>query len=103
MPAGSTYVSEELPHMQREGNSKQNTVMPRKRIREYGKQRQRKRRQLAVSRTPSLFPSRGNSSTSDNLSLISSSSQNDMSVCMVVFVIAYVSFSLVLIILTPSE
>ncbi|KAG6425768.1 hypothetical protein SASPL_109972 [Salvia splendens] len=81
MPAGSSCVSEELPPLQIEGNSKQDTVNPRKHKREYCWQRERKRRQLAVSRTPPLFPSRGSSrssSTCANLPLVSSSSQIDM-------------------------
>lgn len=82
MPAGSTYISEELPHIHSEGNSKQNTVMSRKRTRDYRKHRQRKCSQLAVPGMPPLFPCRGNSSTNDNLSLISSSSQSDVCVRM---------------------
>ncbi|XP_047976343.1 telomerase reverse transcriptase-like isoform X1 [Salvia hispanica] len=78
MHAGSTCVSEELPHIQSEGNCNQNTVKSRKRGREYRWQRKRKRKQLAVSETPSLLTSRGSSSASDNLSLISSLRQNDM-------------------------
>ncbi|KAL1546618.1 RNA-directed DNA polymerase [Salvia divinorum] len=78
MHAGSTRVSEELLHIQSEGNSNQNTVKSRKRRREYLWQRKRKRKQLAVSETPSLLTSRGSSSASDNSSLISSLRQNDM-------------------------
>ncbi|XP_047960910.1 telomerase reverse transcriptase-like isoform X1 [Salvia hispanica] len=78
MPAGSSCISEELPPIQIEGNSKKDTVKPRKRKREYRWQRERKRRQLAVLGTPPLLPSRGSSSTCDNLPLVSSSSQNDM-------------------------
>ncbi|KAH6796056.1 hypothetical protein C2S51_037042 [Perilla frutescens var. frutescens] len=75
---GSTYVSEEIPHKQSEGNSKQNNLMSQKRTRPYRWQRQRKRRQLAVQGMPSLIPCKGNSCTSDNLSLFSNSSQSDM-------------------------
>ncbi|KAG6437909.1 hypothetical protein SASPL_102840 [Salvia splendens] len=75
---GSSHVSEELPHLQIERSSKQNTVKPRKRMREHSWQRKRKRRQLAVSGIPSLLPSTGNSSTSDDLALISRSSGNDI-------------------------
>ncbi|KAG6428787.1 hypothetical protein SASPL_106824 [Salvia splendens] len=79
MPEGSSCISEEeLPPIQIEGNSKKDTVKPRKLKREYRWQRERKRRQLAVSGTPPLLPSRGSSSTCDNLPLVSSSSQNDM-------------------------
>ncbi|XP_057798176.1 telomerase reverse transcriptase [Salvia miltiorrhiza] len=55
---GSTYVFEEVPHIQSKVNS-------RKRTREYRWQRQRKRKQLAVSETPSLLPSKGTPSSSN--------------------------------------
>ncbi|KAH6824527.1 hypothetical protein C2S53_010341 [Perilla frutescens var. hirtella] len=74
----STYVSEEIPHKQSEGNSKQNNLMSQKRTRPYRWQRQRKRRQLAVQGMPSLIPCNGNSCTSDNVPLFSNSSQSDM-------------------------
>ncbi|KAL1551836.1 RNA-directed DNA polymerase [Salvia divinorum] len=77
MHAWSSCVSEELPPIQIEGNSKQDTVKPRKRRRECRWRRERKRRQLAVSGMLPLLPHRGSSSTCDNLPLVPSSSQND--------------------------
>lgn len=75
--AGSTYVYEEISDKQSEVNSKKNTAISQKRPRQHCRLRQRKRRQLAIGGTH-LIPCRGNSCTSDKLSLFSSSSQSDM-------------------------